>query len=287
MSRLLLASWLALGVAVVLGTLADVPPPRQVQTLDGYQVLQADFHVHPWPGSAATLAPWDLVWSARYQGLDVIAVSGHNETWSGRAARWTSRHMGGALAIAGEEVHGPRFHMIAVGIERPVSWRLPALEAIRQIHAQGGVAIAAHPVASAWPAFDAASRRELDGTEVMQPIAFTPPYGDELRQFYRATGAAAIGSSDYHGLGPLGLSRTFVFAKEATEAGVLEALRAHRTVVFDDRGRAYGDPQCIRLAQEGGLHASAAPDGWAAAASRVLALVALLGLVLTQGRTRG
>ena len=68
---------------------------------------------------------------------------------------------------------------------------------------------------------------------------------------------------------------------------MLEALRAHRTVVFDDRGRAYGDPQFVRLAQDAGLHPSAAPDGRAAAASRVLGLLALLGVVVTQGRVRG
>ena len=41
----------------------------------------------------------------------------------------------------------------------------------------------------------------------------------------------AVGSSDDHGLGRIGLCRTYLFARDDSEEGVLEALRAGRTVV--------------------------------------------------------
>ncbi len=59
---------------------------------------------------------------------------------------------------------------------------------------------------------------------------------------------AAIGSSDFHGIGPMGTCRTFVFAREHSAQGILDAVRAHRTVVFGRDGKAYGDPELVRLA---------------------------------------
>ena len=46
-----------------------------------------------------------------------------------------------------------------------------------------------------------------------------------LEQFARRTPAAAIGSSDFHGLGRLGLCRTFVFARGNKADDILEAVR--------------------------------------------------------------
>ena len=85
---------------------------------------------------------------------------------SGKVGRWFSNGSAVRAVIAGEEIHGPQYHMIAAGIEHAIGWRLTAAEAIDEIHRQGGVAIAAHPTAGAWPAFDADAMRKLDGAEV-------------------------------------------------------------------------------------------------------------------------
>ena len=122
---------------------------------------------------------------------------------------------------------------------------------------------------------------KLDGTEVAQPVVYTSSYATEqLQHFYRLAPLAAIGSSDYHGPGPLGLCRTYVFVKEVSEAGVLEAVRSHRTVVFD-RGRVYGDPALIRLAgaQLPRQESISAAEKSLAALSRICAILGLLGIV--------
>jgi len=239
-------AWAALAAVVLYGTIADRPVMRPPLMLGGYRVLAGDFHVHPLPFSASTLAPWDLALEATRQGLDVIAMTPHNTVVMGRAAGW----VGGAMVIPGEEVHGPHFHLIALGTRETISWRLSAGEAIDAAHRQGGVAIAAHPTRSAWPAYDEATRRKLDGSEVRQPIVFSWPYtAAELEAFYALAPTAAIGSSDHHGVGPLGLCRTYVFVREASVAGVLEAIRAHRTVVVDG-ARAFGDADLVGFAGE-------------------------------------
>ena len=79
-------------------------------------------------------------------GLDVIAVTNHNQSFTGRLAGRISEAGDGPLMLAGEEITNPQYHMIAVGIERTVRGaQVSAAEAIADVHSQGGVAIAAHP----------------------------------------------------------------------------------------------------------------------------------------------
>ena len=227
--------WIGLvGGSILLGTMSDRPIRRASVIVGGYRVLAADFHVHTFPLSGSPFTPWDAALDAEHQGLDVLAIAGQNEVCSGAVGRWWSRTFGGPILLQSQEIHGPRFHMIAAGIRRSISWRLTASQAIDEIHRQGGVAIAAHPTASSWPAYaEDGAIGKLDGAEVCQPIAFAGEhYARELREFYQRSGAAAIGSSDYHGMGPLGICRTYLFVKEVSEAGVLEAIRARRTTVI-------------------------------------------------------
>jgi hypothetical protein len=264
-------AWGVLAATVAAGTLADRAVERPPLTLGGYRVLTGDFHVHPHPLSASSLAPWDLAIEAGRQGLDVIAMTPHNGVWWGRVGGWA----GGTIVIPGEEIHGPRFHLIALGTREYISWRASAAEAIDETHRQGGVAIAAHPTMWSWSAYDAATRAKLDGTEVRQPNVYgRPGAAVEFEEFYRWAPAAAIGSSDYHGLGPLGLFRTYVFTREASAEGVLEAIRAHRTVVVDG-DRAWGDAALVRYAPEL-PRAPGRPSRWPA----MLGLAALAWLIL-------
>jgi hypothetical protein len=278
-----LASACLLLCALAAGTLSDPPAFKRPVTLGGYRVLAADFHVHTFPLSGSTLTPWDIVLEARRQSLDAIAITGHNEAWSGKAGQWFSRRIGGPLVLVGEEIHAPGFHLIAVGIQTTVSWRLSAARAIDAVHAQGGIAIAAHPVANYWPAYDAATLRKLDGTDVLQPIAYSSAdAARQLEQFYQRAQRTAIGSSDYHGVGPVGVCRTYVFATQASEQGIIEALRAGRTVVFG-RGRVWGDAALIPLATDYRRLIEPERTGYQellAALSRTCGILGLIGVIL-------
>jgi hypothetical protein len=272
-------------VSVVAGTASDrsrVDPPV---ILGGYRVIAADFHVHPAILSAAAVTPWDLVFEAQRQALDAIAITPHNSVFPAQIGRWASRLVGGPTVITGEEVRAPGFHIIAVGIERTVSPHQSAVAAIDAIHQQGGVAIAAHPVATYWPSFDAAAMAALDGSEVMHPGALSAErVRADFEAFYRRGGLMAIGSSDYHGLGRLGICRTYVFATDASAPAILDALRAKRTVVYGIDGRVFGDPALIRLADtDGRLRERAAwrtDHGALVWLSRVTGAMALLGAAI-------
>jgi predicted metal-dependent phosphoesterase TrpH len=286
---LLRCSALLLTLAIVAGTIDDRPRPNPPLVLGGYRVLAADFHTHSSMWSDGALTPWGLVLEAERQGLDAIAITGHNETWDGRLGERFSRLVGGPIVLAGEEIVRPSYHLIAAGISTTVSFRQSAASAIDEIHRQGGIAIAAHPGVDFWEGFDAPAMQRLDGSEVCHPSVFVraDTQGD-LERFAARAPVAAIGSSDFHGFGPMGICRTYVFASGASAQAILDAVRAHRTVVYGREDRAYGDPALVRLAAAaGGLRGrepSRAPVGWLEWVSRIGAVLGLSGL--TFGRTR-
>ena len=182
------------------GTLADDSPARTPVMTERGTVLRADFHVHAFPGDGL-LPAWQLADEANRRGLDVVAITNHNQTL---AASLPARRSGRLpLVLRGQEVTSPSFHLVAVGVREVVDWRLPLRGVIDAIHAQGGVAIAAHPVRHSWHA-DPESAAALDGSEAMHSLSTTDPAGGmELLEFHRAIRLrkptlAAIGSSDFH-----------------------------------------------------------------------------------------
>jgi predicted metal-dependent phosphoesterase TrpH len=246
------------GTLVLLGTIAGtlIESTRNPSHNErgGYEVIAADFHIHSHLGDGM-FSPFSLVLQARRQGLHAIAITDHNQILGARSARWFSRLIAGPTVLVGEEITAPGFHLIGVGLSERITWRQSASEAIREIHRQGGVAIAGHPRRKYWAAYDDVIR-ELDGAEVMHPMAYASgERGAELRDFYRraeATGhkLTAVGSSDYHWFNSLGMCRTYVFVRNKDEREILDALRAGRTVVYDPDGNAYGKAELIRLLQE-------------------------------------
>jgi hypothetical protein len=275
----------ALGVILILSGIAgatahDREPSRDIPRAGGRFVLAADFHVHAFFGDGG-VAPWELAGEARRRDLDVIAVTNHNQLL---AARLAARRVSNPIVIIGQEVTAPRFHMVAAGIREVVDWRLSASEAIRAIQAQGGVAIAAHPGLVSWRAEDPAALALLDGAEVAHPAAIRSSRARrELAEFFNRAAAgnpsvAPIGSSDFHFGGRLGQCRTYLFVDEISEAGVLEAVRAGRTVAYDGHGRLTGDAELVRSVES--LIAQRPPPVRADTLSRIASWVSLLGLTL-------
>jgi hypothetical protein len=172
--------------------------------------------------------------------------------------------------------------MIAAGITHTIGFLQSAASAIDEIHRQGGIAIAAHPVPSFWPGYDAAAMRTLDAAEICHPMIYEDD--DAQRDFERfaARGSpAAIGSSDFHGLGQMGLCRTYVFAAENSEQAILDAVRARRTIVFGRDGQAYGDAELIELAAaDPRLRSSEPPNTRGGSLDWISRIAGVIGLAL-------
>jgi hypothetical protein len=276
-------------LGVIGGALSDSAESNPESKRTRYEVVEADFHVHSHAGDGM-LSPFGLVLLAQQKGLKALAITDHNQIFGAKAGRWFSRLIGGPTVLVGEEITAPGFHLIAVGIDRRITWRQSASEAIEEIHRQGGIAIAAHPGSKYEQAFGPVLQ-ELDGSEVMHPLAYSSSErGREMQDFYRRASAGshvvtALGSSDYHWFNSLGICRTYVFVLSNDQSGILEALRAGRTVVYDLEGNAYGNPELIELLQDqpikrgvGDYHYGG--RGVIDIVTRTLGWLGLIGLVL-------
>ncbi|MBA3949253.1 MAG: CehA/McbA family metallohydrolase, partial [Acidobacteria bacterium] len=250
----------------------------------GYHVIAADVHVHAFPGDGA-LPPWELAREAARRGLHAIVVSNHNQTFAARLGGAALEGSRLPIVIPAQEITTPRFHLIAAGINRTIDWRLPELDIVRAVHAQGGVVIAAHPVDQSWKGSDA-MLAAIDAAEVAHPLTGMLETGrDELTAFFQRAravnpGIAPIGSSDFHMVAPLGVCRTYVFAAHATRDGVLDAIRAGRTVAEDQDGVLYGDPALtLLLDQTGATNRPAFPRRGALLAAGTVLLGVLVWLL--------
>src|SRR6185312_248429 len=96
-------------------------------------------------------------------GLDAFALTNHNRVSTARAARRLFAGTPGPIVIVGQEITARGFHIAAVGLEERVDWTKGAAAAIRAVHAQGGVAIAAHPDRHYWSGWDDGAVSLVDG----------------------------------------------------------------------------------------------------------------------------
>lgn len=249
------AALVATGVAVGSAIDPSLPPPVPVRA-GGYHVIAADFHVHAFPGDGA-LPPWELAREASRRGLHAMVVSNHNQTFAATFGGEARRGPGDGgprfpIVIPAQEITTPRFHLVAVGVTRTVDWRQSELDIVRDVRAQGGVVIAAHPSRQSWKGSDALLAA-IDAAEVAHPLTgmLETGRGDLTAFFWRARAVnrdlAPIGSSDFHMVAPLGVCRTYVFASTPTRDGVLDAIRAGRTVAEDQDGVLYGDAALTSL----------------------------------------
>jgi predicted metal-dependent phosphoesterase TrpH len=241
-----------LGLAV--GSLAARHTERKPVQSGEFWILAGDFHVHAFPGDGS-LTPIALRAEAVNEGLDVIAITNHNQAATGRLAEWIGKKTDGPILISGEEITNPDYHLIAVGVTRAVRADRTAVEAMAEIHAQGGVAIAAHPT-PAFRGYDDAAFAVVDGTEAAHPSSRQEERHQFVESFERARRlhptVAPIGSSDIHIAPRLGACRTFVFARERSVKGVLDAIRAGRTIAMDASGSLFGDADLIARVQRAG-----------------------------------
>lgn len=78
--------------------------------------------------------------------LDVIAITDHDTIDGALEARRLHQHGSYRFdLIVGQEITSQDGHIVGLFITKPVPKELPAGDTIRLIHAQGGLAVAAHP----------------------------------------------------------------------------------------------------------------------------------------------
>lgn len=208
----------------------------------------ADLHVHTRFSDGEDSPEEMLAWAARI-GLNVLAITDHDEIRGGQIAADLARRRGeGPEVIVGAEISSRDGHILALDIAQLVPAGLTAAETVAAIHAQDGIAIAAHPF---WrddgrraPRYSVGNLIEsvpFDAVEVMNG-GFTPSM---ISANQRAAAAAAgrlvaVGGSDAHVKHALGWAHTRFDGRTAAD------LRAAVAAGQVRAGRSRIDPVGVR-----------------------------------------
>jgi predicted metal-dependent phosphoesterase TrpH len=191
------------------------PGPRS-----GGERGRADMHIHSLysDGTASVREILDHV--ERDTDLDVIAITDH-ERIDG-ALRSRELHSAGEYSfdlVVGEEITTRRGHVLALFITEPIPALRPLGETLAAIHAQGGIAIAAHPLAPVPLSIGRRSLRAVrdearEGVYFDAIELFNPSHAGRVRQTARLAlnaaelGLPAVGNSDGHVLEGIGTGAT-------------------------------------------------------------------------------
>ncbi|WP_329362942.1 CehA/McbA family metallohydrolase [Streptomyces sp. NBC_00669] len=224
---------------------AGFPPVRAVGR--GAAWYRGDCHVHSVRSGGGELTPEELAVRARAAGLDFIATTEHNS--AAAPGVWGHLAADDFLIVLGEEVVTKTGHWLALGIDpgQVVDWNHQVRDGLvdrclDQVHRVGGLCVAAHPHAP-YPSGDFMFPfRGFDVVEVWNGLwtsdqpwnadneAALAEWGRGLAADLR-TGSwrPAMGNSDTHLEGQIGIPHTVVFAEELSTQAVLAAIRAGRS----------------------------------------------------------
>ncbi|WP_241758091.1 PHP domain-containing protein [Myxococcus landrumensis] len=127
------------------------------------------FHVHT-TRSDGHGSPLAVARAAKAAGLDFVVLTDHND-FTPPAPTWVD----GVLLVPGVEISTSAGHLVAFGMERPLEgmqrW-MPASDAVRAVHAAGGMTVLAHPVQRHNPWTDEPSAHEAKGFELYSADTF-------------------------------------------------------------------------------------------------------------------
>jgi predicted metal-dependent phosphoesterase TrpH len=198
----------------------------------------ADLHIHTifsYDGTASVPA---VLKRAKQVGLDMIAITDHDEIRGALLAEQLAPKYG-LQVIPGVEITTAEGDLLALSIRDLVPAGLPLIETVRRVGEQGGYCIAPHPMAGG------ISMKSLNSYSIMRALrdaevariligietynATTLDRGANLGANILAdrVGVAKTASSDAHVLDAIGLGVTVFPGK--TETDLVKALRENTT----------------------------------------------------------
>jgi len=180
----------------------------------------ADLHIHTTASDGVASPEMVLEWVCARTDLRVVAITDHNTNAGGiEAAELVATGRYPVEVIVGQEVESSDGHIIGLWTPDLVRPGMPAAETVAAIHAQGGLAIAAHPFAPRFWAragLDRGDRTlydtvDYDAIEIANstPLLFMSNW---IARFYWTTHhrrLACTGGSDAHIPNVIGTSRTY------------------------------------------------------------------------------
>jgi predicted metal-dependent phosphoesterase TrpH len=182
--------------------------------------MNLDLHNHTRWSFDGMMDPLKLVRLAKRRGIDAIAITDHDEIGGAREAEKAAA--GDLLVIVGEEIGTRAGDILGLFLKERILEEDP-LEAVRAVHAQGGLAILAHPFAMQ-TSVDEEVARALDGCEGFNARHSAvesvdgPEAEPRVSEFARRFDLSLTAGSDAHFYREVGRARTVVAAGSLEEA---------------------------------------------------------------------
>ncbi len=202
--------------------------------------MKFDLHLHTTRHSAdSVMDPLAMCRRARVIGLDGVVLTEHDWLWTEAELDALREGHPNLVILAGIEVSAREGHFLAYGVTNPFAVRrgIHVADLCREVHAQGGAVVAAHPFRWGQPFDDILEREkpDLDGLELM-----TNNMDAECRR--RAAEVrtkrplAGLGSSDAHHEDTLGVCYTEFPEGTRTMTDLVQAIRGRRTSAHERNG---------------------------------------------------
>lgn len=216
-------------------------------------LAKADVHIHTDYSDGRPTVEEVLHYVQHETNLDVIAITDHDTIEGALYAKELMKKKKYRFElIVGEEVSSNEGHILGLFLNKKIEPNQPAHEVIKQIHAQGGIAIAAHPFYKSrmnngktiWARGVGATTliQEKSHFNGIETVNATPMFEQEnLRAKYinrLLLFRAETGSSDAHILQAIGKGYTLFEGKSAK--AFHEAIINHQTQAMNDKWDLFG-----------------------------------------------
>lgn len=203
--------------------------------------LRIDLHVHTSHSKDATTTIKDLVLYSKRRGLDGVAITDHDTTYSPEE----NSEAEGLILIPGVEVTTTNGHILGLNVTTSIPKGLGVLETVERIHEAEGVAVATHPGAVFRKSLGSGILRgvtRIDALEVINSSTF--PFFLSTWQNRRLASLLQLpqtAGSDSHIPETIGLAYTIVDA-EPDLCSIVGAIKSGSTTPYG-----YATPIRLRL----------------------------------------
>jgi hypothetical protein len=193
--------------------------------------VRIDLHCHSNRYSTcSSLAPADLARAAREAGLDAICLTEHDRLWPDDDLRRLSDQTG-ILVLCGMEVTTELGHVLVFGVRRPPPLLYMAESLVAVVHAEGGLAVLAHPARAGQPVLPSATRRELFDTVEILNGSDGPEQNAAAAGLVHGHALPGIAGSDCHSPAEVGSVATVLPGPVRDVAELVAVLRLGQHVV--------------------------------------------------------
>lgn len=205
---------------------------------------RADLHTHPSDDRSVARSPEAFYAALVASDLEVAVLADHDRIDVAQELVAQSREEEASIElVVGEEITSRGGHVLGIGLTARVPRGLSLSETIAAIHAQGALAVVAHPLLPVWTSVSQETLVALaegdpgsrpDALEAMHPLAaWFPGWRRRVEELAMRCGYAVVGGSDAHLATSVGRGRTIFPGTSA--ADLFAAIRAGTTWVEGKR----------------------------------------------------